>query len=131
MSAEHPNALSHLKQLTEEIIGCAFNVSNALGAGFLEKVYENAMGIELAKNGIEFSAQHPLQIYYRNEIVGSYCADFLVANNVLVELKAVSALDNIHRAQCMNYLRAARLPLCLLINFGRPKVEVVRIVGQA
>ena len=85
----------------------------------------------MKKNGVPFAAQHELKVYYQEQAVGTYYADFVVANNIIVEMKTVSALDAVHRAQCMNYLRAAKLPLCLLINFGRPKVEIVRIAGKS
>jgi GxxExxY protein len=119
-----------LNSITERIVGCAFLIGRTLGCGFLEKVYENAMVHELAKTGFAVARQHPLKVYYDSIVVGEYTADILVEGAVLVELKAVRALDEIHFAQCMNYLKATGLHICLLINFGRPKVEVKRIVNQ-
>jgi GxxExxY protein len=119
-----------LNSITERIVGCAFRIGRTLGCGFLEKVYENAMVHELVKTGFAVSRQHPLKVYYDSIVVGEYTADILVEGAVLVELKAVSALDAIHLAQCMNYLKATGLHICMLINFGRPKVEVKRIVNQ-
>ena len=119
-----------INALTATIISAAHTVSNALGAGFLEKVYENALAIELGKCGLSLSRQHRINVKYDGHVVGEYIADFLVAETVLIEVKAVTGLDNIHAAQCMNYLKATGLRICLLINFGRPRVEVKRIVHQ-
>jgi len=119
---------SELDGLTETIIGCAFNVSNTLGCGFLEKVYENALAQEFRRRRINFAQQYPIRIRYDNVIVGDYTADLLVEGKVLLELKAVRDFDEIHSAQCLNYLQATGLAVCLLINFGKPKVEVKRIV---
>jgi len=115
--------------LSEGIIGCAYRVSNGLGAGFLVKVYENALVHEMRKAGLTVEQQRPLRVEYDGIVVGDYTADLLVEDCVLVELKAVRELDNTHLAQCMNYLRATALTLCLLINFAKPKVEVRRIVN--
>ncbi len=117
-----------LDELTEKVIGCAFAVSNTLGCGFLEKVYENALAQELRKRGIQLNQQHPIQIQYDGVTIGDYVADFLVEGNVLIELKAVKDLDEIHVAQCLNYLKATSLSVCLLLNFGKPKVTVKRVV---
>ena len=117
-------------RLTEKIIGCAFAVSNGLGCGFLEKVYENALAHELRKAGLRVRQQWPIRVRYDAEIVGDYAADLLVEDSVLLELKAVKQLDDVHLAQCLNYLKATGLRLCLLLNFGKPKVEVKRIVNS-
>jgi GxxExxY protein len=114
--------------VTEKIIGCAYTVSNTLGAGFLEKVYENALAHELRKASLHVAQQHPVQIWYDETLVGEYFADLLVEDCVVVELKAVKALDDAHWAQCLNYLKATGLRLCLLLNFGKPRVEIKRIV---
>src|SRR5262245_49796476 len=115
-----------LNQLSERIIGCAFKVSNALGCGFLEKIYENALAHELRKNGLKVEQQHPISVYYDDVDVGDFFADLLVEGTVLVELKAVTALCNDHTAQCLNYITATRKPLCLLLNFGKPRVQIKR-----
>jgi GxxExxY protein len=112
-----------LDTISSRIIGCSFTVSNTLGCGFLEKVHENALAIELRKVGLAVRQQHPFAVRYKGEIVGEYVADLLVEERVLVELKAVKTLDEIHTAQCLNYLKATGLPLCLLFNFGNPHVE--------
>ena len=114
--------------VSERIIGCAFTVANTLGVGFFEKVYENALAHELRKAGIIVLQQHGIAVVYDGVVVGNYAADLLVEGMVLVELKAVSALDSSHKAQCLNYLKATGLPLCLLLNFGRPRLEVRRLV---
>ena len=119
-----------LNQLTERIIGCAYTVTNTLGAGFLEKVYENALRIELAKAGLVVRQQHAVLVEYDGQTVGEYFADLLVEDSVLLELKAVSALNEIHMAQCLNYLKASGLKVCLLLNFGKPRLEIQRIVNR-
>jgi GxxExxY protein len=118
-----------INEVSRFIIGRAFVVSNTLGSGFLEKIYENALAFELREAGLSVKQQHDMAVYYHGVVVGSYTADLLVENSVLVELKAVKALDTIHKAQCMNYLKATRLSLCLLLNFGRPCVEVKRLAN--
>lgn len=115
--------------VTEKIIGCAYTVANTLGSGFLEKVYENALAHEMRKAGLSVQQQFNVDVYYDSVRVGDYVADLLVENEVLVELKAVKALDNIHFAQCMNYLRATGLQVCLLINFGTTRIEVKRVLN--
>lgn len=115
--------------LTRRIIGCAFAVSNTLGAGFLEKVYENALAYELRKAGLQVEQQKAIHVVYDDVVVGEYVADLVVGGEVIVELKAAKALDEIHYAQCLNYLRATGLRVCLLINFGTPKIQIKRFVN--
>ena len=117
-------------QLSSKIIGYAFTVSNALGVGFLEKVYENDLAHELRKASLLFYQRHSIAVHYDGVAVGSYAADLLVEKTVLVELKAVTALDTIHRAQCINYLKGSGLWLCLLLNFGSPRLEMKRVVND-
>jgi GxxExxY protein len=119
---------SELNKITEKIIGCAYTVSNTLGCGFLEKVYENALAHELRKAKLRVVQQHGIQVHYDGILVGEFVADLLVEERALVELKTVKALDDIHMAQCLNYLKATGLQVCLLINFGKPRVEIKRIV---
>ena len=119
-----------LNQLTEKIIGCAFNVANGLGVGFLEKVYESALVHELRKAGLFVEQQRPLQVWYDGVVVGEYVADLLIERLVLVELKVVREFDDIHLAQCLDYLRATNLHICLLINFAKPKIDIKRIVHK-
>jgi GxxExxY protein len=119
--------LAGFNTLTERVIGCAFQVSNALGCGFLERVYENALAHEIHKAGLLVQQQVPIKVTYDGVTVGDYTADLVVEGRVMLELKAVSALDEIHTAQCINYLKATGLRLCLLINFGKPRIEIRRI----
>ncbi len=119
---------AELNRVTEVVIGCAFKVSSGLGIGFLERVYENALVHELGKAGLGVEQQKSLQVWYDGVIVGQFYADLLVEGAVIVELKAVTALDTKHFAQCMNYLKATDLNLGLLINFGTSRIEIKRIV---
>ena len=122
------NTDGHRFDITEKIIGCAFEVSNQLGYGFLEKVYENALAHELSKAGLRVKQQYPLEVYYDGILVGKYFADLLVEEQVLMELKTVKTIDKIHEAQCINYLKATDLKICLLLNFGKPRIEIKRLV---
>jgi len=119
-----------LNEITEKVIGCSFKVGTGLGCGFVEKVYENALAHELRKAGLKTQRQKRIVIRYDGVVVGDYSADLLVEESVLVELKAVKAFDDTHLAQCLNYLKAIRLKICLLINFGLPAVKVKRIVNE-
>jgi len=116
--------------LTEAIIGAAYEVANTLGIGFLERVYENALIHELRKRGFVVEQQKYLQVHYDGIVVGDYVADLIVEGLVIVELKTVKQLDNIHQAQCMNYLKATGLNVALLVNFGNFRVDVRRIVNE-
>jgi len=113
--------------LTESVLGCAFKVANILGPGFLEKVYENALAHDLRKSGLAAVQQAQAQVTYDGEVVGNYVADLLVEGSLIVELKACKALEDIHIAQCLNYLKATGLRTCLLLNFGAPKLQIKRI----
>jgi GxxExxY protein len=114
--------------MSKRIVGCALTVPHTLGTGFLEKVYENALVHALRKSGLAVSQQHPMIVRYDGIVVDEYSVDLLVEHIVLFEWKAVKAIDEIHRAQCLNYLKAAGLHLCLLLNFGRPRREIKRVV---
>jgi GxxExxY protein len=125
----YADALKYPEQaLTERILEAAFGVHNTLGAGFLEKVYANAVTLELRSKGLACEQEAPVQVRYRNAIVGDYLADIVVEGKVLIELKACSALDPVHEAQIINYLRASNLRVGLLMNFGRPKLQYRRFV---
>lgn len=117
-----------LKPISEQIIGAAFAVANELGNGFLEKIYENSLFVDLTQRGLKVEQQKRVTVRYQGVIVGDYFADLLVADEIVVEIKHVAGLDDAHLAQCLNYLRATGLKLCLLINFGAPQVEVRRVV---
>jgi GxxExxY protein len=118
-----------INTITEAIIGCAFKVSNKLGSGYSEKCYENALAYELRKAGFEVKQQFPITVWYEDIIIGDYIGDLLV-ENVLIELKAIKALDDAHAAQCINYLTTTRLPICLLLNFSQ-RVEIKRLAGPS
>lgn len=117
-----------LDKLTRKVIGCAYEVSNGLGTGFLEKVYENALAHEIRKAGLKVEQQHSIRVRYDGIFVGDFAADLLVEQKVLVELKAAKSFEEVHFVQCMNYLRATGLSVCLLINFGTPKIQIKRFV---
>jgi GxxExxY protein len=114
--------------LSNPIIGCALTVLHALGTGFLERVCENALLHELRKAGLAASQQHRMVVRYDGIVVGDYTVDLLVDHIVRVELKVAKVIGEIHRVQCLNYLKATGLHLCLLLNFGKPRLEIKRIV---
>ena len=116
------------KELSYKIIKLALEVHNELGCGFLEKVYENALMILLNREGIPAKQQAPADVYFQNKVVGQYYADILVGNKVILELKTVEAIANIHKAQLLNYLRATGIKLGLILNFARPRFEYKRMV---
>lgn len=116
-----------LNALSEKVIGRAYTVGNALGCGFLEKVYENALAHEVRKLGLKVEVQKPLHVIYDGVIVGEYYADLLIENILIIELKTSNGFSDSHKAQCINYLNSTKLPLCLLINFGKPRVEIKRV----
>lgn len=122
-------AADELNALSQRVIACAFAVHSELGNGFLEKVYENALCVELEKNGLKIERQKPLNVFYAGTLVGEFQADIVVENALILELKAVSALTDAHGAQCINYLKATGRPLCLLINFGEVRARVKRFIN--
>ena len=119
-----------LDALSEKIIGSAYKISNSLGSGFLEKVYENALAHELRKENIKIDQQKSIKVYYDSIVVGDYFADLIVADEVIVELKTAKQIGNAHLAQTLNYLKATGLNLGLIINFGNPRVEIKRVVNS-
>jgi len=128
MHAEHADK-NDLNALSARVIGCAFTVLNTLWAGFLEKVYENALAYELRKAGLAVVQQHGVSVLYDGYGVGEYVMDLVVEQMLLVELKAAKALEEAHHAQCLNYLKASGPRLGLLLNFGKPRLEIKRIVN--
>ncbi len=110
------------------MLGAAFEVSNTLGTGFLETVYRRALLVELRLRGLRAAEELSFKVNYKGSYIGEYFADLVVEDEVMVELKCVEHLANEHAAQCLNYLRASGLKVCLLVNFQRPKVEWKRIV---
>jgi len=117
------------KELSYKAVGLAMEVHKKLGYGFLEKVYENAMMILLEKEGIHAEQQVPISVYFEEKIVGEYFADILVDNKIILELKASDNIIEGHRAQMLNYLRATNIPLGIIINFGRKRLEYERVVN--
>ena len=120
---------AELDEITRKVIGAAQKVSSQLGAGFLEKVYENALALELRRRGLRVDQQRSVDVRYDDEIVGEYVTDLLVEETVIVEVKTVSALGESHHAQCVNYLRATGLRVCLLMNFFHSHMRFRRIVN--
>ena len=118
------------EEITEKIIAASFDVSNELGAGFLESVYEKALLIALMDRGLGAQSQVPLQVMFRGQIVGDFFADIVVENKILLELKAVKNLAPEHQAQTINYLKATGIEIGLLVNFGNPKLEYRRFQRQ-
>ncbi len=121
--------IQRLDALTEVVIGCAFNVLNTMGAGFLEKVYENALIMDLRQAGCLAEQQFGIAVCYGGRVVGAYFADVLVERMLLVEIKTVRTLDATHVAQCVNYLKGTGLRLCLLLNFGNARLEIKRVAN--
>ncbi|MCQ2597738.1 MAG: GxxExxY protein [Treponema sp.] len=119
-----------VNKVTEQIIGSAFEVSNTLGCGFLEKVYENALAKELRIKDLKVEQQKKISVFYKNENVGDYYADLCVEDDVIVEIKSIKQLAEIQEAQLINYLKATNKRLGLLINFGTPKVQIRRLVNN-
>ena len=117
-------------ELTGQIIGCAMTVHSALGNGFQEVIYQRALEIEMADQGIPFSREHVMPIYYKGQHIGTRRVDFLVSNVVSVELKALIQLEDVHLAQAINYLEAYDLEVGLLINFGARSLEFKRVTNK-
>ena len=122
------NEREFIDGIARKVIGAAYEVSNHLGSGFLEKVYERALALELKYQGIGQKTQVPIPVKYKGQGIGNYVADLVVEDKVLVELKCVDTFSDQHTAQCLNYLKASGFNLCLLINFQKPRVEWKRIV---
>jgi GxxExxY protein len=117
-----------INDITYKINGAIFEVNKILGPGFLEKVYENALLLELKNRGLEADKQVPIKVNYKNNLVGEYFADILVENQVIIELKTVVNLDNNHEAQLLNYLKATGIKVGILVNFKQTRAEIKRMV---
>ena len=115
------------KELTHKIIGCAMKVHNVLGNGFQEVIYQRALAIEMNKQGLSFSREMEMGIFYEGERIGTRRVDFFVENKIMLELKAIIKLEDVHLAQAMNYCQAYNLPTGLLINFGAKSLEYKRV----
>ena len=116
-----------LRDLTYKINGAVFEVHKTLGEGFLEKVYENALLLELKNQELKAESQVPISVYYKNAVVGEYVADIIVEDTVVLELKTVEELTSVHQAQLLNYLKATKKPIGLLINFKGKKAMIRRL----
>lgn len=116
------------QELTSLILKAAFEVHNALGCGFLEKVYERALILELKAKGLLLETQKGIKIAYKGQNVGTYVADIIVEDKVIVELKVANLLTIIHKAQVLNYLKASGYEVALILNFAKPKLEYKRVV---
>jgi GxxExxY protein len=117
-----------INEITYLINGAIFEVNRELGAGFLEKVYENALLIELLERGLKALNQFPIQVKYKGQNVGEYYADIVVENQIILEFKAVDKLQKVHEAQLLNYLKATGFKIGLLVNFRHPKAEIKRFI---
>lgn len=117
-----------ITEITYQIRGAVFGVNRVLGAGFLEKVYEKALLVELRRRGLKAESQVPITVKYKDEVVGEYFSDIVVEGQVIIELKAVEQLAGIHEAQLLNYLKATGYKVGLLVNFTHPKAEIKRFV---
>lgn len=117
-----------LKPITDQLIGAAFEVHNILGYGFMEKVYQRAMQVELQKRGVKVELEPSIKVQFKGVIVGDYASDLLVVDKILVELKTDSEYQSLHEAQLLNELRGTGIKIGYLINFGRERVEYKRMV---
>jgi GxxExxY protein len=116
------------KDLSYKIVGLAMQAHTELGYGFLEKVYENALMVLFRENGIDALQQTPIKIQFHGQLIGDYITDILVENSIILELKAVDRIADVHKAQTLNYLKATSYRLALLLNFGKHKLEHERFV---
>ena len=123
-----PKKTMKIDELTYQIRGAIFEVNKVLGHGFLEKVYENALTVELKNRCLNVQSQMPITVQYKGELVGDYVADMVVENEVILELKSIDALKKIHEARLLNYLKATGYKLGMLVNFAHPKAEIRRFV---
>lgn len=118
-------------ELSGKIIGCCIRVHQTLGPGFLEKIYEEALAIELNKAGLKFERQKAVLIHYDGKAVGEHRLDYLIESRVILEMKATKAIEAIYLATARSYLRATDLPLALVINFAKPVLDIKRVVFTA
>ena len=116
------------KELSYKIIGLAMQVHREIGPGFLEKVYENAMMVLFRKENIPANNQAPIDVYFESEIVGHYVVDIMVDERIILELKCIQTIANVHRAQVLNYLKATGKQLAIILNFAKKKLEYERLI---
>lgn len=115
------------KEITEKIIGCAMRVHSTLGNGFQEVIYQRALAIEMNREGLHFEREKEMEIFYREESIGTRRVDFFVEGIIMVEIKAIIQLEDVHLAQAMNYLEAYKMQIGLLINFGAKSLQFKRV----
>ena len=115
-------------ELSERILGCCIKVHKALGPGFLEKIYEEALCLELGKTGLKYERQKPVFILYAGKLIGEHRLDLIIENSVVVELKASAGIEDVHLATARSYLKATSLQLALVINFARPTLDIKRVI---
>jgi GxxExxY protein len=120
-----------LSELTARIIGCAMEVHKVLGNGFQEVIYQRALALEMKDNAIDYSREHEIKIFFKGHHIGERRVDFFVENKVMVELKAITHLEDVHLAQTINYLEAYKLEVGLLINFGSKSLQFKRVMKKA
>ena len=116
------------QRLSEKVIGCEMEVHRVLGHGFLERVYESALAIELGHVSVQFERQKQIEVFYREQPVGEYCCDFVVENKLILELKALRVTTSDHESQVLNYLKATNMTAGLLLNFGSARLGIRRLV---
>lgn len=116
--------------ITQQIIGCAMRVHSTLGSGFQEIIYQRALSIEMNYAALHFEREKEIPIFYRNEMIGKRRVDFFIENCVMLEIKAVSHLEDVHKAQAINYLEAYHMEVGLLLNFGRKSLEMKRLYNK-
>ena len=117
-------------EITGKIIGCAMEVHRQLGVGFMENIYARALYIEMKQQGLEFDHEHDMLILYKGEVVGKRRVDFFVENTVMVEIEAITKLEDVHLAQAINYLEASNMEIGLLLNFGGKSLDFKRVINR-
>ncbi|MFQ3550268.1 MAG: GxxExxY protein [Armatimonadota bacterium] len=117
-------------EITEKIIGCAMEVHRTLGCGFQEVIYQRALAIEMESKKLSFSREHEMDIFYKGQLIGNRRVDFFVENKILVELKAISELEDVHLAQAINYLEAYNMEVGMLLNFGNRSLQYKRLMNK-
>jgi GxxExxY protein len=123
--------MEDINKLTQKIIGLAINVHKNLGPGFVEKIYQRALYLEFKNNNLLFDREKKISIYYHNALLGYEKVDFIIENKIILEVKCVGEINEIHKAQLLSYLKAANLKLGLLINFAKPIIEIKRLINSA
>lgn len=123
--------MDKINKLTRQIIGLAINVHKTLGSGFVERIYQRAMYLEFKNNKLKFEREKKIPVYYQKALLGYEKVDFIVNDQVILELKCVGEISEIHKAQLLSYLKVAKAPIGLIINFAKPIIEVKRLINIA